>query len=185
VFIGEILPNMTQVSDVAPGPLVLFMFSDIHLIFRICFDISRYRSSSSLVLIYWFFRKLWLLDVEKYHKFSVFRTFLFMLSDIHLIFGILLWHIKIQIKVEFGFDPLTFHEVTWPLDLEKYYKISVFCTFVVPRTGFAVSDNYKSKFSFVYAWFIFDWSIPSVGDLVWLAILSECLFFFVLLFCIK
>jgi hypothetical protein len=25
VFIGEILANMTQVSDVAPGPLVLFL----------------------------------------------------------------------------------------------------------------------------------------------------------------
>jgi hypothetical protein len=25
VFIGEILPNMTQVSDVAPGPLVLIV----------------------------------------------------------------------------------------------------------------------------------------------------------------
>jgi hypothetical protein len=26
VFIGEILANMTQVSDVAPGPLVLILF---------------------------------------------------------------------------------------------------------------------------------------------------------------
>jgi hypothetical protein len=49
---------MTQVSDVAPGPLV----------------------------------------------FSV-------LTDIHLIFGLLLCHTKIQIKYEFGFDPLIFPEV--------------------------------------------------------------------------
>jgi hypothetical protein len=26
VFIGEILANMTQVSDVAPGPLVILIF---------------------------------------------------------------------------------------------------------------------------------------------------------------
>jgi hypothetical protein len=43
---------------------------------------------------------------------SVFRTFLFMLSDIHLIFDTLLCHTKIQIKFEFGFDPLIFHQVT-------------------------------------------------------------------------
>ena len=54
----DILANMTQVSDVAPGPLVFFM-----------------------------------------------------LSDIHLIFGTLLLHIKIQIKFEFGIGPLIFHEV--------------------------------------------------------------------------
>jgi hypothetical protein len=35
------------------------------------------------------------------------------------------------------------------MDLEKYYDLSVFCTFVVPPTCFAVSDSYKSKFSFV------------------------------------
>jgi hypothetical protein len=49
---------MTQVSDVAPGPLVFSL-----------------------------------------------------LTDIHLIFGTLLCHTKIQIKFEFGFDPLIFHEV--------------------------------------------------------------------------
>jgi hypothetical protein len=26
----------------------------------------------------------------------------------------------------------------WPMDLEKHYKLSVFCTLVVPPTGFAV-----------------------------------------------
>jgi hypothetical protein len=33
------------------------------------------------------------------------------LKDIYFIFGTWLWHIKIQIKIEFGFDPLIFHEV--------------------------------------------------------------------------
>jgi hypothetical protein len=35
VFIGEILANMTQVSDVAPGPLVCFFFSSPDLKFLI------------------------------------------------------------------------------------------------------------------------------------------------------
>jgi hypothetical protein len=95
-FIGELLANMTQVSDVAPGPLVHeVMALGLRKISRIlsfphffcscfqiiiwylvhCFDISRYRSSLSLVLIYWFFMKLWPLDLEKYHEFSVFCTF--------------------------------------------------------------------------------------------------------------
>jgi hypothetical protein len=44
--------------------------------------------------------------------FTVFRTFfLSLLTDIHLIFGTLLCHTKIQIKFEFGSDPLIFHEV--------------------------------------------------------------------------
>jgi hypothetical protein len=51
-------------------------------------------------------------------------------SDIYLIFGTLLIHIKIQIKFEFGFDPFIFHEVM-ALDLEKYHEISVFFTFFV------------------------------------------------------
>ena len=55
--------------------------------------------------------KLWPLDLEKYHELSVFRTFLFMLSDIHLIFAILLCHTKIQTKFEFGVA----------VDLEKYH----------------------------------------------------------------
>jgi hypothetical protein len=57
VFIDEILADMTQVSDVAPGPLVA------------------------------------------------------LLTDIHLIFHTLLCNTMIQIKFEFGFDPLIFHEV--------------------------------------------------------------------------
>jgi hypothetical protein len=40
-----------------------------------CFAIPRYRLSLSLVLIHWFFTKLWPLDLEKYHELSVFWTF--------------------------------------------------------------------------------------------------------------
>jgi hypothetical protein len=45
--------------------------------------------------------------LEKNHELSVCTFF----SHIHLIFGTLLCNIKIQIKFEFGFDPLIFHEV--------------------------------------------------------------------------
>jgi hypothetical protein len=37
--------------------------------------------------------------------------FFSLLTDIRLIFGTLLYHTKLQIKFEFGFDPLNFHEV--------------------------------------------------------------------------
>jgi hypothetical protein len=37
--------------------------------------------------------------------------FFSLLTDIRLIFGTLLCHTKIQIKFEFGSDPLIFHEV--------------------------------------------------------------------------
>jgi hypothetical protein len=53
---------------------------------------------------------------------------------------------KIQIKFKFGFDPLIFHDAGWyALGLGKYYELSVFSTFLVPPTSFAVSESYKSK----------------------------------------
>jgi hypothetical protein len=78
------------------------LLTDIHDLVH-CFAISSCRSSSSLLLIHWFFTKL------------------------------------------------------RPMDLEKYYELSVFCTFVVSPTGFAVSNSYKSKFSFVLLELLFDW----------------------------
>jgi hypothetical protein len=39
------------------------------------------------------------------------RTFFSLLTDIHLIFDTLLCHTKIQMKFEFGSDPMIFHEV--------------------------------------------------------------------------
>jgi hypothetical protein len=53
--------------------------------------------------------KLWL-HAEAFVALTT-HLVLFMLSDIHLIFGTLLYHTKIQIQFEFGFDPLIFHEV--------------------------------------------------------------------------
>jgi hypothetical protein len=55
-----------------------------------------------------------------------------MLSDIHLIFGTLLCHTKIQIKIEFGFDPSIFHEVM-ALGLRKISRIISFQHFVFFR----------------------------------------------------
>jgi hypothetical protein len=40
-----------------------------------CSPIPRYRFSLSLALIYWFFTKLWPLDLEKNHELLVFRSF--------------------------------------------------------------------------------------------------------------
>jgi hypothetical protein len=58
------------------------------------------------------------------NELSVFRTSLFLLTDFHLIFDTLICHTKIQIKFEFGFDPLIFPKF-WPMDLEKYHELSV------------------------------------------------------------
>jgi hypothetical protein len=68
---AKYLANMTQVSDVAPGPL---------------------------------------------------------LTVTHLIFGTLLCHTKIQIKFEFGSDPLIFHEVM-AVGLRKISRIISFPDF--------------------------------------------------------
>jgi hypothetical protein len=50
---------------------------------------------------------------------------MFMLSDIHLIFGTLLCHTKIQINFEFAFDPSIFHGVM-ALGLRKISRILSF-----------------------------------------------------------
>jgi hypothetical protein len=70
--------------------------------------------------------------------------YLFLPSDIHLIFGTLLCHTKLQIKFEFDFDPLIFHEAM-AHGLKKNTRIVSFLHFC----SLAVSDSYKSKLSFV------------------------------------
>jgi hypothetical protein len=66
--------------------------------------------------------------------------FLSLLTDIHLIFGTLFCHTKLQIKFKFGFDPSKFHEII-AHGLRKISQIVSFFTFVVHPTGFAVSDS--------------------------------------------
>ena len=63
------------------------------------------------------------LSVSPVNQFSA--LFLFMLSDIHLIFGTLLCHTKIQIKFEFGLDPSIFHGVM-AVELRKISQILSF-----------------------------------------------------------
>jgi hypothetical protein len=57
------------------------------------------------------FTEVMALGLEKYFDLSVFRTFFSLLTDIHLVFGTLLCHTKIEIHFEFRFDPLSFTEV--------------------------------------------------------------------------
>jgi hypothetical protein len=62
-------------------------------------------------------------------RFYSFPDFFFsLLTDIHLIFDTLLCHTKIQIKFEFGSDPLIFHEVM-ALGLRKKSRIISFTHF--------------------------------------------------------
>jgi hypothetical protein len=60
--------------------------------------------------------------------FYSFPGFFSLLTDIHLIFGTLLCQTKIQIKFEFGSDPLIFHEVM-ALGLGKKSRIISFTLF--------------------------------------------------------
>jgi hypothetical protein len=69
------------------------------------------------------------LEVMPLEGFYSFPDFFFsLLTDIHLIFATLLCHTKIQIKLEFGSDPLIFHEVM-ALGLGKNHELSVLSTF--------------------------------------------------------
>jgi hypothetical protein len=70
-----------------------------------------------------------------------FSLSLSLLTD-DLIFVTLLCHTKIQIKFEFGFDPLIFPEVM-ALRLKKYHELFVF------RTFFSLS-GYKYSFDIWY-----------------------------------
>jgi hypothetical protein len=70
------------------------------------------------------------LGLGKNQKFFSFPDFfLSLLTDIHfLIFGTLLCHTKIQIKFEFGSNPLIFHEVM-AFGLRKISRIISFPDF--------------------------------------------------------
>jgi hypothetical protein len=82
-----------------------------------------YRSSSKMIAINQFLEELCPLN-----KLSVFRTFISLLTDIHLILGTLFCHTKVQIKIEIGFDPLIFPEVM-ALGLRKISRIIRFLDF--------------------------------------------------------
>jgi hypothetical protein len=92
------------------------------------------------------------LSVSPVNQFSA--LFLFALSDIHLIFGILLCHTKIQIKFEFGFDPLIFHEVM-ALGLRKMSWIISFLYF------------FHSCFQIFICYLVYCFAIPIYISYVW------------------
>jgi hypothetical protein len=101
---------MTQVSDVAPGPLVRTFFLSAY---RYSFDIWYISLPTKIQIKFEFgsdpliFDEVMALGLGKNHELLVFR----LLTDIHLIFGTLLCHTNMQIKFEFGSDPLIFQEV--------------------------------------------------------------------------
>jgi hypothetical protein len=100
--------------------------------FQYLFDIwyiaYPYQDTDQVSVWFWFIDFSWSYGIGlkkniTNYQFSV--LFLFMLSDIHLIFGILLCHTKIQIRFEFGVDPLIFHEIL-ALGLRKISQIISF-----------------------------------------------------------
>jgi hypothetical protein len=75
------------------------------------------------------------------NELSVFRTFFSLLIDIILIFGTLLCHTKIQIKFEFGFDPLIFPEVM-AHELKKISRIISFPDFFLAAYRYSFDIRY-------------------------------------------
>jgi hypothetical protein len=65
-------------------------------------------------------RRVMPLELSRFKGFYSFPHYVFsLLADIHLIFGTLLCHTKIQIKIEFSFNPFIFPEVM-ALGLRKF-----------------------------------------------------------------
>jgi hypothetical protein len=110
-----------------------------------CFAIPRYRSSLSLIRSIEFSRSYgpWTLKNITNYRFSA-LSFLFLLTDTHLIFGTLLRHTKLQIKFEFGLDPLIFHEVM-ALGHRKILRMSVFLHFCSPLPLLALQSQMVAK----------------------------------------
>jgi hypothetical protein len=75
-FFPKLWPfNLEKISWINHFPDFLSRCLQIFIWYLVHFVIPRYRSSLSLVLLHWFFPKLWPLNLEKYHELSVFRTF--------------------------------------------------------------------------------------------------------------
>jgi hypothetical protein len=107
-------------------------------------------------------------------SFSDFFSLCSALTDIHLIFATLFCHTELEIKFKFGFYPFEFHEVM-AHGLRKTLQIVSFCTLVVPQLALQ-SQIVRNQNLVFFLLELFWLKIPPVGDLVLLAILSECLF---------
>jgi hypothetical protein len=92
---------------------------------------AKIKSSSSLVFIHWFFRKLWPLDLVKYHKLSVFRTFFVLTFRCSFYIWYMAWPTKIQIKFELVLVHWFFSKL-WHSDLDKYQEMSFFALLQTP-----------------------------------------------------
>jgi hypothetical protein len=114
------LEGLYSFADFFSLCLQIFIWYFVH-----CFAVPRYIFSLRLDLIHWFFTKLWPMDLEKNHELLVFQSVFLSAYRYSLIFGTLICHTKIQIKLEFGFDPLIFHEVM-TLELRKISRIFSF-----------------------------------------------------------
>jgi hypothetical protein len=88
------------------------LLTDIHLIFGTLLFHTKIQISFEFGFNQLIFHEVMALGLRKKSRIISFPHFFFsLLTDIHLIFGILLCHTKIQIKFEFDFDPLIFYEV--------------------------------------------------------------------------
>jgi hypothetical protein len=92
--------------------LFFALLTDIHLIFGTLICHTKIQIKFEFGFNALIFHEVMALGLRKKNQeLLVFRTFSLSLTDIHLIFGTLLCHTKIQIKFEFGSDPLISHEV--------------------------------------------------------------------------
>ena len=83
-----------------------------------CFTMTNHRSNSNFVLVHWIFTELQPLDLVNSCNNSVLCTFVAMLTDIHLIFGTLLYYDKLLIKFKFGFG------LSWGHWFQKIHTIT-------------------------------------------------------------
>jgi hypothetical protein len=105
--------------------LFFALLTDIHLIFSTLLCNTEIQIKFEFGFDPLIFHEFMALGLRKKSRIISFPDF-FSLS---LQINTLLCHTKIQIKFEFGSDPLVFFSTKlWPLDLEKHYKLSVFCT---------------------------------------------------------
>jgi hypothetical protein len=99
-----------------------------------CFAIPRYRSSLRLVLINWFFTKLWPLDLhqKKKNQINSFPHFFSLCLQIFIWYLVLCFAVpRYRLSSSLVFIHLNFTEL-WPMYLQKCYELSVSCTMVVP-----------------------------------------------------
>jgi hypothetical protein len=116
VAIDQFLKELCPLNELSDFRTIFFsLFTDNHLMFGtfLChtkIQIKFEFGSDPLIFPKVMVRGLTCRTISWIFSFPDFLS-LSLLTDIHLIFGTLLCHTKIQLKFEFGFDPLIFPEV--------------------------------------------------------------------------